>query len=96
MHIVTSAMQTSQLLLIESRILEIFSRHLHTEVPSLETDLLDSGILDSLKFVELLLALETELAIKLPVEELELDNFRSVHKISRFLAGRGQTGNGSK
>jgi acyl carrier protein len=89
-------MQASQPLPIENRILEIFSGYLHTEVPSLETDLLDSGILDSLKFVELLLALETELAIKLHVEELELDNFRSIQKISRFLSRRDQTGNGSR
>jgi acyl carrier protein len=89
-------MQTSQSPPIENRILDIFSGRLHTEVPSLDTDLLDSGILDSLKFVELLLALETELAIKLQVEELELDNFRSIQKISRFLSGRNPIGNGSK
>jgi acyl carrier protein len=91
----TPHMQASQLLPIENRILEIFSGQLHTEVPSLDTDLLDSGILDSLKFVELLLALETELAVKLHVEELELDNFRSIQKISRFLSERGQIGNNS-
>lgn len=75
---------------VEKQLLAIFSRHLHTELASIETDLLESGILDSLKFVELLLALETELAIKLSVQELELENFRSIHQIATFLVSRAK------
>jgi acyl carrier protein len=72
----------------ETRVRAIFSRQFHTEVPTVETDLLETGILDSLKFVELLLALETELATKLSVNDLELDNFRSIQNIALFLTLR--------
>jgi acyl carrier protein len=82
------AMKSHEQSELEKRVLAIFSRHLHSEVTSVETDLLESGILDSLKFVELLLALETELAVKLSVHELELENFRSVHAISNFIASQ--------
>jgi acyl carrier protein len=81
-------MNTLQHSEFESRVKAIFLRQLNLDVPSVETDLLETGVLDSLKFVELLLALEVELATKLSVHELELDNFRSIQKIAFFLSQR--------
>jgi acyl carrier protein len=60
-------------------------------VPACNADLLDDGILDSLKFAELLLLLEQQFSI-VNVNALELDDFRSVDRIAQFvmqLSARG-------
>jgi acyl carrier protein len=75
-------------------IVALFSEKLHVEVASLETDLMQSGALDSLTLVELLLYLEQGLGIKIPLEDLDLDNFRSIARIAEFLGKNGH-GNGS-
>jgi acyl carrier protein len=79
------------------RIAAIFSDKLHIEVASSETDLMQSGLLDSLALVELLFHLEQELGIKITLESLELENFRSIARIAEFIAARsnGCRGNGS-
>ena len=73
---------------LPERIAGLFSRALHVDVPSFDTDLFDAGILDSLAFVELLLQLEREFGIRASVEDLEMDNFRSVTCIAGFVAAR--------
>ena len=65
---------------------DLFAQQLEVEVPAPDTDLFETGILDSLRFVELLAALEETFGIQVSVEELELDDFRSVARIARFLA----------
>jgi acyl carrier protein len=68
------------------RIGQIFLTKLNVEIPSPDTDIIDKGILDSLKFVDLLLHLENEFGRKISLDNLEIDNFRSVRKIAEFLA----------
>lgn len=82
---------------LSDRIAAIFSDKLHIEVASSETDLMQSGLLDSLALVELLFHLEQELGIKITLESLELENFRSIARIAEFIAARnnGCRGNGS-
>lgn len=79
---------------LRDRIAGIFSEKLHIEVASVETDLMQSGLLDSLALVELLFHLEQELGIKISLETLELENFRSIARIAEFIAARdGVAGN---
>ena len=73
---------------LPERIASMFSGALNLEVPSVETDLFDTGILDSLAFVELLLQLEREFGIKTSVDDLEMENFRSIARISEFVTAR--------
>jgi acyl carrier protein len=73
---------------LQQRIGKVFEEKLNLAVPSVDTDLFDSGGLDSLSFVELLLQLELEYGIKIPLADLELDNFRSIGKIAGFVAQR--------
>jgi len=82
---------------LRERIAEIFADKLHIEVTSPDTDLMQSGLLDSLALVELLFHLEQELGIKIALETLELENFRSIERIAEFIAARnnGYGGNGS-
>lgn len=67
----------------------IFREQVQIEVPSAETDLFDSGALDSLALVRLLAGLEEELGTKIPLADLEISHFRSVATIAGFLSGNG-------
>ncbi|HEY6198071.1 MAG TPA: acyl carrier protein [Candidatus Binatia bacterium] len=70
------------------RIAGVFSQKLHIEVPSMETDLMETGILDSLTLVELLFHIEQELGLKISLETLDLDHFRSIARIAAYLASQ--------
>lgn len=71
----------------------LLAKKLHLEVPSPETDLIDTGYLDSLMFVEFLAQLEEEFGIQVSHDDLELDRFRTISRIADFVAakdGRGE------
>lgn len=55
------------------------------QVPSVDTDLIDAGYLDSLTFVELVLYLEQDLGARFSVDELGLDAMRSIERIALFV-----------
>ncbi len=71
--------------------MELFAADLNVEVPGPDTDLFEAGILDSLKFVELLVRLEDVFGRKFSLEELEIDSFRSVSRIAALVAGTGSS-----
>ena len=73
---------------LREQIVRLFADALQIEVSSVDTDLFESGILDSLAFVELLLQLERNYAVTASVDDLELDNFKSVARIADFVASR--------
>jgi acyl carrier protein len=64
------------------RVRRVFADALSMHVPSDDTDLIESGLLDSLTLVELVLAVEREFGISLPFDELEIENFRTVQSIA--------------
>ena len=70
---------------IHDRINNLLSEKIHVEAPSVETDLMEWGLLDSLLLVDLMAGLEEEFVIKVPFDEIELDNFRSVARIAEFV-----------
>ena len=70
---------------LRERIAAIFSGALNIEVPSIDTDLFDSGVLDSMAFVELLLQLEREFGLATSVDDLAAENFRSITAIADFV-----------
>jgi acyl carrier protein len=74
---------------LRDRVAAIFASALHLEVPSADTDLFDSGVLDSLAFVELLLQLEREFGVTTTVDDLDADAFRSIACIAEFVHARG-------
>lgn len=82
---------------VRDRIGKLFSTKLNLDVPSADTDLFETGVLDSLAFVEVLAHLEGEFGVRVSVEELEIENFRSIARIADFImacnglmgAGRG-------
>jgi acyl carrier protein len=70
---------------VTDRVQRLFVETLNVEVPSPDTDLIDGGLLDSLALVELLFALEREFAVTIPLENLDIDSFRSIRSIAELL-----------
>jgi acyl carrier protein len=71
---------------LSPKVRAIFADTLNIEVPSDETDLIDAGYIDSLALVELLFAIEREFSVSVPLDELEIDDFRNVRSISELVA----------
>ena len=71
-----------------NRIKRIFLDRLHVRANRLDTDLLESGILDSMSLVDLLLGLELEFGIQVTIAELDFDNFRSLDRIAALIDGQ--------
>lgn len=69
---------------VSQQITKLFEM-LNVEVPSHDTDLFDSGLLDSLMFVELLMQLEAQMSVSVSLEQLEPENFRSIQHITSFV-----------
>ena len=74
-------------------VLEVFQR-IGRDVPSCDIDLFETGVLDSIGFVELLAALEQEFGFVFQLDDLEVDNFRSVRTIAAFIGGGSGTATG--
>jgi len=69
------------------RVRQLVAETLNLAPPDPGTDLIESGLLDSLALVELLHALETELGVEVPLDSLEIESFRSVETIAELVAG---------
>ena len=76
-------------LALQQQINTIFADKLNLDVPSVETDLIENGLLDSLSLVELLAQLEETFGVSISLEDLDLDNFRSLDSVARFVTNHG-------
>ncbi|MER7417267.1 phosphopantetheine-binding protein [Micromonospora peucetia] len=56
-----------------------------------DDDLVDTGVLNSMHFVELLYLIEAELGTEISLDEVSTDDFRTVSRITRrfFTPGHG-------
>ena len=73
---------------LEAKIARLFAERLEVEVPSPDLDLFQAGVVDSLLFVKLLAALEEQFGFRLAFDELEIDDFRTLRHIARFVAAK--------
>ncbi len=71
---------------IVERLRALFVESLHIEVPSADTDLFETGMLDSLQLVELLLQLEQRFDFRIKIDDIDLDDLRTLARIARMLA----------
>jgi D-alanine--poly(phosphoribitol) ligase subunit 2 len=73
---------------IIGRLAALFVESLHVAVPSPDTDLLETGVLDSLQLVELLLQLEQRFGFQIKIDEIDLDDLRTLRRIARLVVVR--------
>ena len=74
---------------LQHRIVNLFSTALNRNVPSVDSDLFDLGVIDSLGFVQLVLLLEQEFGVTTSVDDMDVENFKSIAHIASFLVARG-------
>ena len=55
------------------------------DVPSVDTDLLETGILDSMTLVELIMHIEETFGITITLKDIEFDQLRSVARIAELV-----------
>ncbi len=73
---------------VQGEILRILTAELDLVVPGPDTDLLETGTLDSLKFVSLLHQLEVAFQIQFAIDDLDMETFRSVRQIADLVTRR--------
>ena len=71
---------------LEKRVVAILTKELGLDVPSVQTDLMQSGAIDSMALVELLLHLEATFAIRIELEKVDLNELKSAASIAAFVA----------
>jgi acyl carrier protein len=74
---------------LRDQVAAVMSDRAGIDFPDAETDLLDAGLIDSMALVTLIVAFEDTFAVQLPLEEFDIDRFRSVASIADFLASLG-------
>ena len=71
---------------LQQQISDIFAERFDTKLESDEVDLLETGLVDSVKIVELVLEIEQRFGVSLPFEELEIEDFRTVPRLAERIA----------
>ena len=71
---------------LASQVQALLAEKLFVTVESHETDLMAAGILDSLTLVQMLMHLEERFGLRVAVEDLEIEDLRSIHAIARLVA----------
>jgi acyl carrier protein len=64
----------------------LFRDKLFIEVPDPDTDLIDTGLLDSLQLVQLLVHVEQDLGYRIALDAIDLDDLRSLERLARVIA----------
>jgi acyl carrier protein len=74
---------------LRDQVTAVVSDRAGIEVPHAEADLLDAGLIDSLALVTLIVAFEDTFGVELPLDDFDIDRFRSVASVTDFLASLG-------
>jgi methoxymalonate biosynthesis acyl carrier protein len=70
---------------IPVRLAHVLAEQLAIEAPAADFDLFESGLVDSLSFAQLLVALEKEFEIRFAVDDIDLDRFRTLQAITEVV-----------
>lgn len=70
-------------------VLALIEDRVGVQVDDPDLDLFDAGLLDSLGVVMLISALEEWLAWTLPLDDLDLEHFRSARRLTAYLESTG-------
>lgn len=67
------------------RIQALFEDALSIPAPAPEVDIIDLGLLDSLALVTLLFEMEVEFGVQIPLDSLEIEDFRTLERIAALV-----------
>jgi acyl carrier protein len=73
----------------DAGILELIRDRLNIDVVDVEVDLIETGMVDSLALVTLITVIEERFACELPLDDFDIENFRSARRITRYLDASG-------
>jgi acyl carrier protein len=73
----------------DAGILELIRDRLNIDVVDVDVDLIETGVVDSLALVTLITTLEEMFACELPLDDFDLENFRSARRITQYLDASG-------
>lgn len=68
-----------------SQLNALFLNELNIDVPAPDTDLIDTGLLDSMQLVALLAHIELQFGLRIELEQIEIDDLRSVTGLARMI-----------
>lgn len=88
MTLMTHTMVEERRTKLAGEIAALVREKLLADVGSPEEDLLLTGVLDSLTLIQLLVHLEERFRVRIPLEELEIENIRSIASIVRLVEDR--------
>lgn len=71
---------------IQMKVTTTVCNTLTLETIAYEEDLIDSGLLDSLSLVQLIVALEEEFNIRIEPEKLDFEDYRSVKSMTEMIS----------
>lgn len=74
------------------RVVALIRDALQVEVPTPDTDLVEADLIDSLALISLITEVEAEFGIELPLEDFDVENFRSARQIAECVAAGGAMG----
>jgi acyl carrier protein len=74
---------------VVARVNRLLREDLLVTPPSPDADLLTTGLIDSVALVELCVALERVFQVRVGLEDLDPEHFRSVNRIASFVCNLG-------
>lgn len=74
---------------VQERIHRMLRDRLRIEIADPHLDLFEAGIIDSLGLVELLLGLEAEFGVANGTDDLDIENFKSLERVTAYVIERG-------
>jgi methoxymalonate biosynthesis acyl carrier protein len=73
---------------VERAILAFLRERFGVELPSSSANLIETGILDSMMFVDLIVLIEEQFGVVAELDDLEIENFATVERMAQFVVER--------
>lgn len=73
---------------VEQTILAFLRERFGVELPSSSVNLIETGILDSMMFVDLIVLIEEQYGVVAELDDLEIENFATVARMAQFVVER--------
>lgn len=70
---------------LTDELMEVLPKELQIRIESVTCDLFANGTLDSLGLVDLWFLMEQRWGVRVEIDQMELDNFRTVERIAEFI-----------